>query len=162
MDRTCPECGEVFTARRKDGRFCSPLCLARAMRDNPSRQCEDPGCARPVRARGLCQMHLRRVYRAEGSEAPPVWNERRKANKRKRDALKWGVDAESIVDTEVYDRDGWLCGICAAPVDRSLVWPDPQSVSLDHVVPLSRGGAHVLSNVQCSHLRCNIRKGVAA
>ena len=33
------------------------------------------------------------------------------------------------------------------------------SVSLDHVVPLSRGGSHTLGNVRCAHLICNIRKG---
>jgi 5-methylcytosine-specific restriction endonuclease McrA len=33
------------------------------------------------------------------------------------------------------------------------------SVSLDHVIPLSRGGNHEPGNVQCSHLACNVRKG---
>lgn len=33
------------------------------------------------------------------------------------------------------------------------------SVSLDHVVPLSQGGAHDPANVQLAHLTCNVRKG---
>lgn len=33
------------------------------------------------------------------------------------------------------------------------------SASLDHVVPLSLGGAHTPENTQASHLICNGRKG---
>jgi len=32
------------------------------------------------------------------------------------------------------------------------------SASLDHILPFAAGGAHLKANVQCSHLRCNIRK----
>ncbi|WP_158070491.1 HNH endonuclease [Streptomyces luteocolor] len=32
------------------------------------------------------------------------------------------------------------------------------SPSLDHVIPLSRGGSHRRDNVQLAHLRCNLRK----
>ena len=43
-------------------------------------------------------------------------------------------------------------------VDKDLMWPDPMSASLDHIVPLSRGGTHTLDNVQLAHLACNERK----
>lgn len=33
------------------------------------------------------------------------------------------------------------------------------SPSIDHVIPLSRGGAHAMGNVQSAHLRCNSSKG---
>lgn len=60
---------------------------------------------------------------------------------------------------EVFERDGWVCGICQKPVDQSVKYPDPMSASLDHVIPLSRGGDHVPDNAQCSHLTCNRQKG---
>jgi len=34
-----------------------------------------------------------------------------------------------------------------------------RDVSCDHVVPLSRGGAHLFSNIQVVHKRCNNLKG---
>ncbi len=46
------------------------------------------------------------------------------------------------------------------PIDRLLKYPDPDSLSLDHVMPLARGGEHAIDNVQAAHLRCNVRKGV--
>lgn len=48
----------------------------------------------------------------------------------------------------VYDRDGGLCHICGKPVDR-------KRMSLDHVVPIARGGQHVFTNVRASHRSCN-------
>lgn len=51
------------------------------------------------------------------------------------------------------------CGICGGDMDRGLPHPDPFSKSLDHIVPLARGGAHVQDNLQWAHLVCNKRKG---
>lgn len=30
---------------------------------------------------------------------------------------------------------------------------------LDHVIPLSRGGAHSEDNIRVTHARCNLKKG---
>jgi len=45
------------------------------------------------------------------------------------------------------------------PVDAELRFPDPLSASLDHVLPLARGGRHTRENVRLTHLRCNVRRG---
>lgn len=63
------------------------------------------------------------------------------------------VDADAIAE-----RDGWRCGICGGDVDPTLEFPHPWSRSTDHVVPLSKGGAHPEANVQLAHLRCNMLK----
>lgn len=55
-----------------------------------------------------------------------------------------------------------ICGLCELPMDETLAWPDPLSRSVDHIVPLSRGGTHEQSNLQWTHLVCNIRKGAKA
>lgn len=63
---------------------------------------------------------------------------------------------------ELVDLDAlWtgVCGICDRPMDASLVWPDPFSKSIDHIMPLSLGGTHERHNLQWAHLRCNISKG---
>lgn len=70
-----------------------------------------------------------------------------------------GADTEVFTRESVFDRDGWLCGLCSEPVNPALEWPHPKSVSLDHVIPLSKGGAHSMSNTQCAHLDCNVSKG---
>lgn len=37
----------------------------------------------------------------------------------------------------------------------ALQYPHPMSPSLDHIEPLSLGGAHDPANVRLAHLKCN-------
>ncbi len=62
------------------------------------------------------------------------------------------VFIETVVPRRVFERDGWLCGICGINVEK-------KDASLDHIIPISKGGAHSYANTQTSHLRCNISKG---
>lgn len=66
---------------------------------------------------------------------------------------------EAFAPIDVHTRDNWTCKLCRQPIDPSIAWPDPMSPSVDHIVPLSRGGAHAMSNVQSAHLGCNSSKG---
>lgn len=154
----------VLLTPRKPKTFAQPgLC----------RHCGDPlPAARPARTKSCatCRKQATKLKRARRAE--------RRARKRvcvvdgcsrrgcrkhyptssRRRAAYWNVPFEPIVSVAVYDRDGWLCGLCGLPVDKQLKWPDPMSVSLDHIVPMSKGGAHLWENVGCSHLTCNLRK----
>ena len=76
----------------------------------------------------------------------------------RRRAQKLCLPYEVFEDPEIFERDQWICGLCDGPVDKTLRWPDPQSPSLDHILPLSRGGHHARENCQLAHLRCNLRK----
>lgn len=52
-----------------------------------------------------------------------------------------------------------VCGICGKPVDFSLKPPHPLSATLDHIIPLDKGGAPAdLSNLQLAHRICNSQK----
>ncbi len=49
-----------------------------------------------------------------------------------------------------------ICGICGKPVDKTLKYPDPWSATVDHIIPVSRGGHPTsMSNLQLAHFRCN-------
>lgn len=52
-----------------------------------------------------------------------------------------------------------VCGICRASMDRALRYSDPMSKSIDHIIPLAKGGAHAQHNLQYAHLECNRMKG---
>lgn len=61
------------------------------------------------------------------------------------------VPHEDFTRAEVWDRDEGICGICGEKAD-------PADWHLDHVVPISRGGGHLLNNAQVAHPMCNLRK----
>ncbi|WP_130291612.1 HNH endonuclease [Pseudonocardia sediminis] len=58
------------------------------------------------------------------------------------------------------DRFAGRCGLCDRGIDEDLKHPDPMSFSVDHIIPLARGGEHTYANTQPAHLRCNLSKGV--
>lgn len=82
---------------------------------------------------------------------------REKKNKRR--VLKHSGKYVYINIYNIYKRDRWKCGICGLRVNVKLKHPHPYSPSLDHIVPLSKGGSHTPENVQLAHLRCNLSKG---
>lgn len=51
------------------------------------------------------------------------------------------------------------CGICGNPVDKSLKWPNPLSPTVDHIIPVIKGGHPTdLHNLQLAHWCCNRQK----
>lgn len=59
---------------------------------------------------------------------------------------------------ELAERDGWVCGICAHGVDRAARPRTAGSASMDHIIPLARGGLHTEDNLQLAHYLCNVLK----
>ena len=52
--------------------------------------------------------------------------------------------------------EGEVCAICGMPVDKSLKFPHPMSASIDHIIPISKGGhPSDPGNLQLTHLVCN-------
>ena len=51
-----------------------------------------------------------------------------------------------------------VCGICGLPVDKSLRYPDQMSATVDHIIPVSKGGTNELANLQLAHRHCNRQK----
>ena len=82
--------------------------------------------------------------------------ERAKINMRhtneKRRARIWNAPHEKIDREDVYQKDGMICGICGKHIDRA-------DFSIDHIIPISKGGGHVFANVHAAHLVCNKRRG---
>lgn len=80
---------------------------------------------------------------------------------------------ENIVDRNIslkklFDRDGGICWICGQPCvweDRKKrkkrIIPGPLYPTIDHVIPLARGGLHAWDNVRLAHWECNIKKSDA-
>jgi 5-methylcytosine-specific restriction endonuclease McrA len=111
-------------------------------------------CDGTILARRMCRRH----YRAE------VPDRRRHRDYRfigggARRAKAAGVEFENLDPRAIYERDGWVCGICGGPIDKTLRFPNPDSPSIDHIIPLVAHGPHAPWNLQAAHLGCNVQKG---
>lgn len=65
------------------------------------------------------------------------------------------------LDSEIYERDGWVCQLCDRPIDSSLCRRHhPWGANIDHIIPTSKPffGPDERSNVWASHRDCNQRK----
>lgn len=143
----CRQCG---TLTCRPGGLCSARCQSRGQHGlPPTLPCASCGQAFvPFRRWKVCSYacHLERESRAQ-------------ALRRLKRAGYRPADPDFFTRPQVYRRDGWICQLCYEPIDPELKWPDPGSVTLDHVVPIADGGAHTLENVQAAHASCNCAKG---
>ena len=70
----------------------------------------------------------------------------------KRRAHKRGAAVGPVDLGFVQVRDRMICQVCHKKVK-------PSELSYDHIVPLSKGGPHITSNLQVAHRRCNLARG---
>jgi hypothetical protein len=166
------------TRLRKDGRRRCKACRAESGRRwreaNPERNAElnrrwvENNSERRAELNRLWQKanpgrrdkkrHIELTYRCREAK-PEIYAESRRRGSIKRKRLLAGAVSDNHTRPEVYERDGWVCGICGVAIDPALKWPDPMSASEDHIVPVSLGGDHTLANCRASHLHCNVSRG---
>lgn len=167
----CVTCGADLSKRRAV-RYCSKRCcdvdrgllLAEPL---PRRACALPECGlefqpQADRQQCCCEDHGKKLcrirYQAEGRVYKQTADQRRGRDQRRRALKKGATVGEPFTVAEIRERDGNRCHLCRKKVS-SKPWPHPLSESLDHVIPLTRGGLHERSNVRIAHLDCNTRKG---
>ena len=138
--------------------------------------CSVAECAGKVLAKGLCAKHYQRhvkhgdpaitIGRAPRYPRQPIadyMREWRRANpdrwrrvatnaKARRRSRAEGVGVERFRRESIFVRDRGLCAYCGLGLD-------PANWHLDHVVPLSKGGAHTRANSAAACPSCNRKKG---
>lgn len=69
------------------------------------------------------------------------------------------AQGDEIDHVELFDRCNWMCGICLEPINPKLRFPSIMAATVDHIIPISRGGLHIWENVRAAHGRCNFQRG---
>lgn len=76
----------------------------------------------------------------------------------RRARYRGGSKVRAVSYKTIYDRDGGTCQICGKKVSTRYKWPSLLAGSMDHIIPLSKGGTHEERNIQLAHLGCNLSK----
>jgi 5-methylcytosine-specific restriction endonuclease McrA len=165
--RLCEFCSQSFFSAIDAARFCSVICRAEGTKQerraerakqreaNPRRfdydcdRCDKLVVTDKMVTKGsygrycrVCALQLRRErYRVKTARRQKVMN-----------PVRISVDF-------LIERDGVICHLCQQPVDPALPRNDRMGATIDHVIPLSKGGVDELDNLKLAHWICNIRKG---
>ena len=155
--RACRCCGGTFQSAR--GRLlCSSACQLEWKRSYARSAYTPRRHSRDCKACGahFTPEHGASLFCSERCARRAVRAIRKPRNR----ALKFGVAYEPISPVRVCERDGWRCQLCGIATPRRLRGTnEPNAPEIDHIVPVSLGGGHVWSNVQCACRACNGRKG---
>lgn len=181
--RACEQCGEIFTPRDHGAdylqRLCSYKCKNEAARRRwPSsriyvKTCDECGKLFVAQAanRKRCSDECARLYNnrsiTESIKAryhsDPAFRDLVISRAQNRRASLLGsakITSPKALVTYLLERDRARCQIpdCKHSTRRITATTGPWRPSIDHITPLSRGGAHELANVQLAHYQCNLAK----
>ena len=79
-------------------------------------------------------------------------------------AQRFGCEYDPSVSLKrLIERDGLRCAICGEMCDLNdhswSKYSGPMHPSIDHIIPMCKGGGHTWTNVQVAHIICNREKG---
>jgi hypothetical protein len=176
-NRCCHCLSAVIPADSRSVNYCSNSCSQRASNAGrrPVRGCVYCGEPLPYGSSRYCSDH--RGYNAaiidcivcgatfqrthgglccstECSEEAKRERYRRK-NRARRTKSRPGV----YTLREIGDRAGWRCHLCGKKVRGDLSGMHPRGPTIDHLVPLSKGGTDSARNVDLAHRSCNVSRG---
>lgn len=130
---------------------------------NPERWRELQARWRDVEQRRVEARERTSEWRTENPDRVAAWiaanPHKVTANSQRRRARKAATAVGPVDLKALWASQNGLCAMCLEPIDPDLPNPDPLSKSVDHIIPLSKGGPHVQDNLQYVHLIENLRKG---
>jgi 5-methylcytosine-specific restriction endonuclease McrA len=156
-DVSCKTCGKMIGESSRA--YCSVECWQQHEVEMPCRKCGGPSIAKAGRKSAVCVSCKERARRVTNSLA----KQRYGRNHRQR-ARYHGVKHVAFPVRSIYERDGYKCQLCGDKTLLKVTYRKrdtkihPRSPTIDHIVPMCKGGNHEPANCQTACFICNSRK----
>lgn len=164
--KNCAHCEKSFASPNPRHRFCRNACrLAQAAIEQKRKWQEKQESKFPNRQKtvscGWCGEprtfkigeSVSNAYHPECRKEAQTARYRIKTVKRQSKTQRWRISHEQVI-REYGDK----CHICNQSIDLDLPRTHKQGLTVDHLVPLSKGGSDEMSNLRPAHWSCNMRK----
>jgi 5-methylcytosine-specific restriction endonuclease McrA len=151
--RNCAECGRTYLGSPKVcSEWCQKVRNKRAAQESYLR-CRSPLLYPPaILACRECGGTFEAIKHRDRIYCSKDCTDRAHERTRRHRIRAGSRQGENFTLFEIAERDGWCCHLCQRTVTRGE-W------SMDHLVPVSKGGSHSRENVALAHKSCNSLRG---
>lgn len=160
-ERKCSVCGNKFIGKTKTTTKCSDECAYKDALNKQRIKYEAEWIAPPPFECLECGKMHQPIYGDMHdkycSDRCAKRNGKRNQHHARRCRLTKGF-RETVYKAKIWARDRYTCQICGKKVALKQKAPHPYSPSLDHIIPLSKGGTHEPKNVRLVHFIYNSLK----
>lgn len=182
--KTCVACMKQFTARMYKAKVCSEKCKWKARPRKPCLQCGGPTGWSLTDTRGgrICNPCRSLNAKKRPKSQPLTWSCKNCGKTRTRPPTKGQVPkycsksceqlaafhrrrarlinafVEDVDRSAVFKADSYRCYLCGHKTDPTKSYPHPKSPTIDHVIPLNKGGLHERGNCRTACAKCNSAK----
>ena len=60
---------------------------------------------------------------------------------------------KQFIRKQLINKNGAICSLCGNPIEKM------KDCTIDHIIPISKGGLTTIENCQLAHKSCNVKKG---
>ena len=164
---TCEHCYVSFEAP-KSQRYCSKPCyltgskVEQLAKQYIERRAQVDANGFVTKPCGWCKEPRTYEYQQGGHNAflPKCTIEAQRARYRIKTVKRQNlvVKPSRLAADEVVRTYGNSCAVCSEPIDLTLQRTSKMGLTVDHWIPLSKGGSDDMSNLRPAHWICNRRK----
>jgi 5-methylcytosine-specific restriction endonuclease McrA len=165
--QTCQHCGNEYQSNKQQ-RFCSRSCgyarskIEQSNKAKQQRRQKLDANGFVTTTCGWCKESRTYEYQQGGHNAfhPNCTIEARRARYRIKTVKRHSLinKPSRLAADEVVRVYGNNCAICNEPIDLTLKRTSSRGLTVDHWIPLSKGGSDDISNLRPAHWNCNRKK----
>lgn len=106
----------------------------------------------------FCSDECCKIYQSKISKQSPHEKEKARLYSAKRKKQIKDARVDDVKYEIIFERDNGICQICGLPIPTSVDRCNRWAGTIDHKIPLSKGGLHSYENCWLSHRQCNSNK----